>query len=314
MIERNNLMDAARINLNTRTWSLFGGKRGSLARLPATALLLILSACGGGGDDDGGGGVGGGGGGGGLIPPGGVVGGNGTWQPGIYQPSSVYAARCVAPRSGTNPETGQPYPDLTGTVVDQNNWLRSWTRELYLWYSEVPDLNPASYATPAYFDLMKTSAKTSTNADKDRFHFTYSTPEWLALSGAGQQVGYGLQWALVPGPQDSTRVIIAYVEPDVPAATLAAALSRGVEVISVDGVTLATAQTQADVDKVNAGLFPDDAGENHTFGVRELNGTNRNVMLQTAVVTSDPVPVVDVLTTLAGDQVGYLLFNDHMRR
>ncbi len=34
---------------------------------------------------------------------------------------------------------------LTGTTTDENNWLRSWTNDLYLWYNEVPDLNPALY-------------------------------------------------------------------------------------------------------------------------------------------------------------------------
>ena len=57
---------------------------------------------------------------------------------------------CVNPRPGT--------ADRSGTRTDENNWLRSWTNELYLWYGEVTDRNPSQYDTPTYFDLMKTDA------------------------------------------------------------------------------------------------------------------------------------------------------------
>src|SRR5579862_8477634 len=96
------------------------------------------------------------------------------WIAGVYQPSSHFAAQCQSPRSGIDPASGRSYPDVQGTTLDENNWLRSWTNELYLWYSEVPDLNPSLYSTTAaYFPLLKTSAVTSTGHPKDRFHFTY---------------------------------------------------------------------------------------------------------------------------------------------
>ena len=93
-------------------------------------LVLGASGCGGGGGDSGG--IGGGGGGGGN--------GNGTWVlvfSSLPRTSSIVVRRPVL---GTDPFDQAAYPDVTGTVTDQNNWLRSWTNELYLWYSEVPDL------------------------------------------------------------------------------------------------------------------------------------------------------------------------------
>src|SRR6516164_2246250 len=149
--------------------------------LPAGPLLLCLRAltgCGGGGGNSATSGssgssnpsIGVGSNGGGTS-----IGGTG-WTAGVFQPSSRYAAQCASPRVGSDPVTGQPYPDLQGTTVDENNWLRSWTNELYLWYREVPDLNPAGYSTTeAYFDLLKTSATTSTGHPKDKFHFTLPT-------------------------------------------------------------------------------------------------------------------------------------------
>ena len=118
--------------------------------------------------------------------------GSTPWTAGTFRPSATFAARCATPRSGTDPATGRAYPDVQGSTLAENNWLRSWTHELYLWYREVPDLNPASYATTAqYFKLLKTSATTPSGNPKDKFHFTYPTAQWEALSQSGVSAGYG---------------------------------------------------------------------------------------------------------------------------
>src|SRR5262245_41477616 len=66
-----------------------------------------------------------------------------TYTAGIFKPQSSFAGKCESPRTGTDPFTHTAYTDTKGTTVDENNWLRSWTNDLYLWYSEVPDLNPS---------------------------------------------------------------------------------------------------------------------------------------------------------------------------
>src|SRR5471032_915625 len=81
------------------------------------ATLLGLAACGGGG---------GSGSGGSTAPP--------TCTAGVFQPASHFAGLCQNPRSGNDPASGDPYPDAQGTTLDENNWLRSWSNELYLWY------------------------------------------------------------------------------------------------------------------------------------------------------------------------------------
>jgi hypothetical protein len=208
----------------------------------------------------------------------------------------------VVPRSGT--------PDVTGTATDQNNWLRSWTNELYLWYREAPDLDPALYQTADYFDRLKTSATTTSGQPKDKFHFTYDTAKWQALSQNGVEAGYGLQWALI-STTVPRRAVIAYVEPNAPSATAAANLARGGEVLTVDGVDLVNVNTTTGVAALNAGLFPATAGESHTFSIRDVGGSPRTVTLQSASVTSTPVQNVRTFTSSTGP-VGYMLFNDHI--
>ena len=122
-----------------------------------------------------------------------------TYTAGVYPAASTFAAQCAVPRTtGTDPSTGRPWPDRAGSALTEKFWLRSWTNDLYLWYSEVPDSDPA--LTPAvldYFALLKTPLTTASGSAKDRFHFTYPTDQWIALSQSGSSIGYGISWKIV---------------------------------------------------------------------------------------------------------------------
>lgn len=233
-----------------------------------------------------------------------------AWTSGTFKPSTDFANQCASPRSGTDPSTGRPYPDRSGSTTAENNFLRSWTNELYLWYREVPDRDPASYSTTsAYFDVLKTTATTPSGNAKDRFHFTYATADWIALSQSGVEAGYGAQWVLVSSTPPR-RVVVAYNEPGSPAA--GANLARGAEVLTVDGVDLVNATDSASVQRLNEGLFPSAAGASHTFTIRDQGASaTRSITMVSANVTSTPVQSVGTLRTAAGT-VGYVLFNDHI--
>ncbi|ABS27176.1 S41 family peptidase [Anaeromyxobacter sp. Fw109-5] len=222
-----------------------------------------------------------------------------------FGPSAQYEARCAAPRAGIDPSTGEPYRDRRGTLADEKAWVRSWIHELYLWYREVPNANPAGYSTPArYFDVLKTPASTASGRPKDRFHFTYPTDAWVALSQSGVEVGYGVQWVILS--QDPPRqAVAAYVEPDSPGEI--AGIARGTALVAVDGVDLANG---TDVDTLNAGIAPSTADEVHTLTIRDGLGT-RTVQVTSTAVEGTPVPVVQTISTASGT-VGYVLFNDHV--
>jgi len=237
--------------------------------------------------------------------------GSTAWTAGEFQPSSTFTAQCATPRTGTDPATGKSYPDKPGSTLAENNWLRSWTHELYLWYREVPDLNPASYATADYFNALKTSATTASGNPKDKFHFTYPTPQWEALSQSGVQAGYGAQWVLISS-RPPRQVVVAYTEPNSPATAESANLARGAQVLTVDGVDLVNATDSASVDKLNAGLFPSAPGGSHSFSILDAGAsTPRTVTMVAANVTSTPVQSVGTIGTRSGT-VGYMLFNDHI--
>ena len=251
----------------------------------AVVLALGLAGCGGGGGD----------------------GGSDGWTPGLFLPSSTYRAQCAAPRSDTNPITGRPWPDVQGSTLDENNWLRSWSNALYLWYDEIEDRDPALYETLDYFDLLKTFETTPSGAQKDQFHFVFPTDEYLEQSQSGVGVGYGAAWAIVAA-SPPREIVVAYTQPQAEWPVVAAGVARGARLISVDGVDVATGSAAA----INAGLFPEAEGERHEFTIQDAgSASTRTVTLEAVKAESAPVQNVAVTNTPLGP-VGYLLFTDHI--
>ncbi|MBW3510136.1 S41 family peptidase [Janthinobacterium sp. NKUCC06_STL] len=253
----------------------------------AVPLVLLLSACGGGG-----------GGGGGsdsapVVPPLTPVG------PTALVASSTVANRCEVLRSGSS-------IDKSGSLLDEQTWVRSWIDETYLWYREVPTTyQPQSFTTAkAYFDVLKTTATTASGKPKDQFHFTLSTAEWEdSLNGV--ELGYGMLLALTRTTPPRTAVI-SIIEPGSPADR--AGLRRGDVLQTVDGVDFVHAPDAASVTILNAGLFPKAQGT-HALGFSR-NGAPLSVSLTALDVSTSAVQNERIIDTPTG-KVGYLTFNTH---
>lgn len=230
------------------------------------------------------------------------------WQPGVFLDADTFAAQCESPRPGIDPATNLPYPDVQGTTLDENNFLRSYSNDTYLWYDEIVDQDPRLFADPLlYFDELKTTAVTASGQPKDKFHFTFDSEEWFQLSQSGVSAGYGAQFAIISGTPPR-QILVAYTEPDSPATNLAVPLARGAEFIAVDNEPV----VNGDAAVLNAAFFPAETGETHTFEVRDVGAANtRMVTMTSAIVTSAPVQNSKVIDTPTG-KVGYMLFNDHI--
>lgn len=239
-----------------------------------------------------------------LTPEGGSAGQNPD-NSGGTGPSTALANQCAKPRTGTDPATGTAYPDRAGTLENEKSWVRAWIDETYLWYSEVPtSLKASDYTTPqAYFDVLKTPAKTASGADKDRFHYFVDTAAFQGETAGTGTVGYGMEVALL-STVPPRQVRVAFVTPGTPAALKG--LNRGDTLVKLDGVDVANGDPAA----LNAALFPTSAGESHTMTVTSNAGITREVTLTSAVVVPDPVMNVSTIATGNG-LVGYVQFNDH---
>ncbi|MBU1621713.1 MAG: peptidase [Gammaproteobacteria bacterium] len=265
--------------------------------------LILMTACGGGGGGNSGtGGTGGSGGSGGGVPT------APSWTAGQFRDEAQFKDFCVSPRTGADPFNGGVYPDKAGTAMHEKMWLRSWNNRTYLWYGEVPDLDPASYGIPAYFNLLKTTAVTDSGVAKDQFHFTQNTADYLQQSQSGVSSGYGIEWSA-----GSTRAprsfIVAYTEPNSPAAL--AGVKRGDFLLEVDGVDFVNDSSSSGVNTINAGIFPATTGEQHSFKFRTVENTEVSYQIRSADVASSPVQNAKVLNTDSGP-VGYFQFNSYI--
>jgi len=250
---------------------------------------IILAACGGGGGNT-------------AVPPVTVDPGSG-WVAGQYEDWRLNSMRNIC----ANPRTTGGYSDTQGSVTDENFWIRSYSNDTYLWYSELPDIDPGTVnSNQDYFDLMVTDGLSPTGNAKDQFHYNQDT-EAYNQSYLGVSAGYGVRFFVISS-SPPRKIIVGYNEPNSPASENG--LSRGAEIISIDGEAI---ENSNNVDALNAGLFPETLGEAHTFVVRDLNAAeDRTFTMSSAEITS--VPVKNVATfDVAGTKVGYLTFNAHIK-
>lgn len=260
--------------------------------LTLLSLLLALAACGGGG---------------GTPAP------TTNWQPGVFMPSSSFINRCQNPRSGPDPTNGnQPYPDIGGRTLDENNFLRSFSDEVYLWYDEITDRDPAGFNSPLdYFPLLKTfeTLPSGREKDPDSFHYAVDSLEWFNQTQGGVSFGYGAELAIISGTPPR-RAIVAYTEPNSPATDPAVNIQRGAELLAVDGVDFVNDNTQAGLNVILEGLYPTAENVPHTFTIRDFGAaSSRQVTMTSTTITNAMVQETQVFDTAAGDKVGYLVFN-----
>ena len=258
---------------------------------------------------------------------------SGAYVEPIPQIAANVAGQCVAPRAASvlNPDTGQPYGDVQGSLTTEKLWVRAFTHDSYLWYDEVVPKDPALFAVGAsapfvepsdnssrsiflststlavttYFNSQRSTAVTASGRPKDQFHFTIPTAEYTAQSSGGVAAGFGFQVALLSSTPPR-KAVVAYSDPGSVAAQNN--LGRGAEFISVNGMAVATGSAAT----LNEALFSPLVGQSYNFEVRDVGSTtNRTLVMTAGVVTS--VPVQNVRTLPAPySSVGYLLFNDHI--
>jgi carboxyl-terminal processing protease len=249
-----------------------------------TIGLLALSSCGGGGGSGGDSGVAG------------------------LAVSSTLASQCEAPRPNT--------ADTPGSIDKEKAWVRSFMDETYLWYKDVPQVDPAGFtkakysdstfkALSAYFQALKTPLRTKSGKLVDEFSFTVPTAN-LVRQQSGVSSGYGIRFSQIINVIPR-QLFVLYVEPGSPAQL--AGVQRGDAVTSVDGVSMNTT-TDAGIAVLNAGLFPQVASKTTSLGLRAANTATERFVTMTSSenITVSPVQLTKTFT-VGTSTVGYLVLN-----
>ena len=216
-----------------------------------------------------------------------------------FPPSSDLEALCQVVRTDTD-LNGNARPDQQGELLHELFWLRSWMNETYLFFDQVTDRNPNDFTdVDAYFDELVVSPPT------DRFSFLQTTEDFETRSSGAPTFGYGAQFAVLNNalPRDWR---VSFTQAGSPAET--GGLTRGARILSIDGVDFINGNSQADVDTIVAGLFPESIGESHVFELRYPDGSEREITISSTSLAIEPVNVVDVIPQ-GNRNVGYLHFN-----
>lgn len=207
--------------------------------------------------------------------------------------------RCEVTHAG--PVQNQP-----GTQADEKGFIRAITQETYLWNSEVPAVKASDYpSVVAYFNALKTPKLLANGHPKDRFHYSYPSDVWDALS-SGVEVAYGISWN-AGANQVPRQWRIAMLDAGSPAAR--AGLQRGDQLIMIDGEDFIYRGDTAAVTRFNAALAPASANQPHTF-TWWRDGRSFETALVAGSVNALSVQSVQLLDTAAG-KTGYLNFTSH---
>ena len=180
------------------------------------------------------------------------------------------------------------------TRTSQNLFVRDVLDEYYLWYRELPRVNPSNYASPeAYLEAVRYRPLDST------FSYITSRAANDAFYGESQFVGFGFSTQTT-----ETELNLLQVFPESPASE--AGLARGDRIFEINGRTVA--------DLVRTGTIGSAFGANAegvsaAVAVRSRQGVERRFTMTKRVVT---IPTVSLTRTFQvdGRTVGYLLFRN----
>jgi carboxyl-terminal processing protease len=180
------------------------------------------------------------------------------------------------------------------SIPSQNRAVYDTLLHWYLWYQELPVVDPASYPSP------EALLAAVTYKPLDRFSYITTQAEEEALFGASQFVGLGFRTLIADNAVWATDVFEG-----APAA--GAGLLRGSLILAVDGVPIE--EVLAAPGGFAGALGPPEVGYELTLDFRNPDGEERSETLAKDVVTIPPVTAARSFE-LAGVATGYLVFRN----
>lgn len=199
---------------------------------------------------------------------------------------------------GDDDVTGPPGQGPVGecSAAGQKQFVVDAMRDWYLWNDRLPDaVDINAYATPEDLLAFLTtfSPDLGTGGPVDRFSFINSAAADSAFFGEGKFEGFGFSSRFLDA--DDWRLTQVYEGS--PAA--AAGFARGQRIVALNGRSIADLQA---AEGVNAVLDAPPV----EFALRRPDATEFTVIVDTDIVTIDPVPQWRVLPLAGTPGVGYI--------
>lgn len=179
-------------------------------------------------------------------------------------------------------------------IPQQNTAVYETMQEFYLWYEELPELDPRGFESPqALLEALRF-------VPLDRFSYITTQAEEEALFGAGQFVGLGFRTATGGGAVRAGDVFEG-------GPAHGAGLVRGSSILAVDGVPIADVLAQPG--GFSAALGPAEIGYEVTLDFRNPDGQESSATIAKEVVTIPPVTAVRIFE-VNGAAAGYLVLRN----
>ena len=180
------------------------------------------------------------------------------------------------------------------TTAGKNLYVRDVMSNLYLWYADMPDLDPTSFASPeAYLQAVRHLPLDAT------FSYITSRAANDAFFSESQFIGFGLSTAL--GEID---MLVTQVFPDSPASE--AGLSRGDRIVAIGGQDVAALISSGEID---AAFGPSEIGVEKDIAFVSPDGARHEAHMVKGLVT---IPTVSLTRVYAagGRRIGYIFFRN----
>jgi C-terminal processing protease CtpA/Prc len=182
-------------------------------------------------------------------------------------------------------------------VTNQNLFVRDALDELYLWYRELPPVDPVRYDSPeAYLDAVRYRPLDAS--------FSYITSRAASDSfySDSQYIGFGLSTTVA-----GLEMRVLQVFDDSPAAE--AGLARGARVTAIDGVAVSTLIATG---RIDSAFGPATEGVTVEVAYEQRDGRRGAASLRKRPVTIPTVSLTRVFD-VDGRKVGYLFFRNFVR-
>jgi carboxyl-terminal processing protease len=197
---------------------------------------------------------------------------------------------------GSGSRIPRPAADVC-SIPQQNLTIYQLMQQYYLWYEELPELDPRAFPSPeALLDELRF-------APLDRFSYLTTRAEEEALFGESQFVGLGFRTWLADG-----GVRVSDVFEGGPADE--AGLVRGSTILAVDGVPIAIVLEQPG--GFSAALGPAEVGYEVSLHFRNPDQQEYIETLAKTVVTIPPVTALHVFE-VNGMPTGYLVLRNFVQ-
>jgi carboxyl-terminal processing protease len=196
---------------------------------------------------------------------------------------------CIAPV----PADAQGSPASCATT-GKNLFVRDVMTDIYLWYSEMPRVDPTGYESPeAFLEAVRYRTLDST------FSYITSRAANDAFYSESQFIGFGLSTAL-----NDLEMRVTQVFPDSPASE--AGLSRGDRITEIDGRLVATLIASGGIGDA---FGPSETGVESAIAYVNGAGERRESRMVKRLVTIPTVSLTRVYE-VDGRQIGYIFFRN----